>query len=256
MDKNYKTKQNKTAVADICPFHSTLENENNLENNLVQSRLTLNAIPEKFLTWLVYSRVRFLNNLSNRQPMRFFSAHLPTMVTWSIKERFPVNMTIKGIGLIPREKYIQDYTKLFDETAKEALSTGWKKSLSSRIAANKNLYSDINHFESSLLGGLEIFEGKAFENLKKNPFTSLLYIGMNHTSHGIEYISFQVNGEVEIIDVNNHYYKFLLSSRKLFEFDKFHLYQRNYPAGYLIKVKEVRDKSPFTRKDKIKETLR
>ena len=247
MVQYYKTKDISGTLDGMCPVHSTLQNE----NHLVRPRLTLNAIPPKFLRWLAYSRVEFLDNLSNgQQPMGFFSAHLPTMVTWSKKERFPVNMTIKGIGLIPREKYIQDFTRLFKETAKESLSTGWKESLTSRITANKILYSDINHFESSLLGGLEIFEGRAFENLKKNPYASLLYVGMGHTSNGIEYISFQVNGEVEIIDVGNPYYKFLLSSRKLFEFDKFHLYQRNYPAGYLIKVKEVRDKSPFTRKDK------
>lgn len=180
--------------------------------------------------------------------MRFFSAHLPTMVIWSKEGKFPVNMTTKGIGLIPKNELLQEYTKLFEETAQKALSDDWNKTLASRIGVNKQLYGNVAHFEPSLLGGLEIFAGKAWENLKENPCCSLLYVGMSQTDSGMEYISFQVNGEVELLDKAHPYYKFLLSSRKLFEFDKFQLYQPDYPFGYLIKVKEVRDKSPFTRK--------
>lgn len=226
-----------------CPFHTFAKKENRTAN----SRLTLHTIPAEFLEWLVSSRVRFLDGLANGQAMRYFSAHLPTMITWSKEEgQFPVNMTVKGIGLIPKEKYLQNYTKLFEQTAAVAASD-WEKSFSERMEASKKLYSDINHFEPSLLGGLEIFEGSALKNLKQNSNASLLYVGMMNTETAMKYISFQVNGEVELIDKENPYYKYLLSSRKLFEFDKFHLYQSDYPVGYLIKVKEVRDKSPFTR---------
>lgn len=229
-----------------CPFHLSAGGS----ETAAGSRLTLDAIPPKFLEWLVSSRVKFLDNLLQGKPMRFFSAHLPTMVTWSKDAaHFPVNMTTKGIGLIPKKELLQEYTELFEETAQQALSSDWDKSIADRIDANKRLYSDISHFEPSLMGGLEIFEGKAYENLKENPYAGLLYVGMDVTENGMEYISFQVNAEVEIIDKRNPYYDFLLNSRKLFEFDKFHLYQPDYPFGYLIKVKEVRDKSPFTRAD-------
>ena len=245
MKKTNIIQDKKEVVIQGCPFNDTNQNENGVLN----SRLTLNAIPPKFLKWLVSSRVRFLDNLLEGQTMRLFSAHLPTMVTWNKGEDFPVNMTVKGIGLIPKEEHLTNYTELFEDTAKRALSSDWDESLSNRIGANKKLYDNINHFEPSLLGGLEIFEGTAFQNMKENPYVSLLYVGMIHNSNGMEYISFQVNGKVEIINKNNPYYKFLLSSRKLFEFDQFHLYQPDYPFGYLIKVKEVRNKSPFTRTD-------
>lgn len=227
-----------------CPFHSFAKKE----NETVNPRLTLNTIPIEFLQWLVSSRVRFLDGLKDGLAMRYFSAHLPTMITWG-KEggQFPVNMTVKGIGLIPKLEYLEHCTKLFEQTAQDAVASDWGKSLTKRMEASKKLYSDINHFEPSLLGGLEIFEGSALENLKQNPNASLLYVGMMNTENAMKYISFQVNGEVELIDKENPYYKYLLSSRKLFEFDKFHLYQSDYPLGYLIKVKEVRDKSPFTR---------
>ncbi len=70
---------------------------------------------------------------------------------------------------------------------------------------------------------------------------------MAHTPGGMQYISFQINGEIEILEKDNPYYRFLLASRRLFEFEKFHLFQPDYPFGYLIKVVEIRDKSPWSR---------
>jgi len=70
---------------------------------------------------------------------------------------------------------------------------------------------------------------------------------MSQNRDGIQYVSFQVNGEVEILGKDSPCYRYLLASRKLFEFDRFHLYQPDYPFGYLIRVKEVKDKSPWSR---------
>ncbi len=112
------------------------------------------------------------------------------------------------------------------------------------------LYADADNFEPAMLGGLEIFQGKAHENMRENPYASLLYVGMFYGREGMQYISFQVNGTVEILEKENSYYKFLLASRKLFEFDKFHLFQADYPFGYLLRVSEVWDKSPWSRKEK------
>jgi hypothetical protein len=123
----------------------------------------------------------------------------------------------------------------------------WHESISGRVEAMNRLYGDTENFDSTVLGGLEIFAGKALDNLRENPFVSLLYVGMAQTDEGMRYTSFQVNGKVEILGKDDPHYRFLLASRKLFEFDKFHLYQPEYPFGYLIKVQEVRDKSPWSK---------
>lgn len=215
-------------------------------------RLTLKVIPAHFLEWLISSRIRFLNDMRAGKPLRYFSAHLPVMATWSDSDPFPVNMTVKGIGLMPRADLLNDYIDLFEGVIAEARSAPWQESLSRRVDAISELYSNPANFDPAILGGLEIFEGKALKNLRGNPRTSLLYTGMNHTHHGIQYISFQINGNVEILDKDNQYYRFLLASRRLFEFDKFHLYQPDYPFGYLIRVVEVRDKSPWSRDGRLK----
>ena len=211
-------------------------------------RLTLNEMPVKCLDWLVTSRIKFLNSMRNGDPTKYFAAHLPTMATWSDADPFPVNMTVKGLGLLPEEEQLEHYTDIFESVIAEARTMPWKESMHLRMEAMTKLYGDLNNFDSSILGGLEIFGGKAFENLRKHPYASLLYVGMSHTQDGMKYISFQVNSSVVILEKEDPYYRFLLASRKLFEFDKFHLYQPDYPFGYLFKIVEVFDKSPWSRK--------
>ncbi len=229
----------------------------------MRTRVTLNTIPLHFLEWLTSSRLRFLNELKEGKPLRYFSAHLPVMATWREGVPFPVNLTVKGIGLLPKYELLQYYTDMFEAVIAEAHSGPWDESLERRSDAMSRLYGNIENFEPSLLGGLEIFEGKALENMRENPYASLLYVGMMYNPSilplekggrkgfkAVQYISFQINGNVEILDRDNPYYKFLLASRRLFEFDKFHIYQPDYPFGYLIKVVEVRDKSPWSRSNR------
>ena len=211
-----------------------------------------NALPRHLLEWLAASRTRFLNDLKDGKPLRYFAAHLPVVSTWTKggADPFPVNMTVKGIGLIPRKALIQGWTETFDGVLAEGKGLpppAWEASLARRVDAINALYGDIDNFDPTVMGGLEIFEGTAFKNLSENPCASLLYTGMEHGPEGLKYISFQVNGTVSILGKDDPYYAYLLAARRLFEFDKFHLFQPDYPFGYLIKVVEAKDKSPWSR---------
>jgi hypothetical protein len=171
---------------------------------------TLNKIPTKCMEWLVSSRIKFLHTMKDGHPTKYFAAHLPVMATWNQGQSFPVNMTVKGLGLLPDEDSLQHYTDIFESVIAEARAMPWQESMHIRLKAISTLYGDIEN--------------------------------------RIQYISFQVNSTVTILEKEDPYYRFLLASRKLFEFDKFHLYQPDYPFGYLIKVAEVIDKSPWSRK--------
>ncbi len=210
-------------------------------------RLTRKKIPPPVIEWLISCRQQFFEERLAGRPLRYLSAHLPVLATWEEGNPFPVNMTVKGIGLIPKTSLLQKYTDLFENTLTEIDGISWKRSFSRRVSAASKLYNSMENFEPTLLGGLEIFEGKAFQNLKKNPFASLFFVGMSQNPEGVQYTSFQINGRVEILAEDNMHYKFLLSSRKLFEYDEFHLQQPGYPWGYLIKVQEVWEKSPWVR---------
>ena len=185
---------------------------------IIKKRITLNEIPVHFLQWLVSSRIKFLDDLKSGKPLRYFSAHLPVMVTWqnnsspippSVRggmgevigndKPFPVNMTVKGIGLLPKRELLDDYRDIFEGVIAESRAVPWNDSLHKRIEAMNMLYGNMDNFDSTLLGGLEIFGGRTLENLRENPYASLLFVGMSNTSQGIQYISFQVNGVVEIL---------------------------------------------------------
>jgi len=169
------------------------------------------------------------------------------VATWSDGDEFPVNMTAKGIGLLPRRDLLDHFINLFQETLDKVKDMRWSASWSIRVDTLFRLYSDVANFDPSLLGGLEIFGGRTLENLRRIPRASLLYAGVKEEEGKVGYISFQINADVEIVDKDNDYYRFLLLGRKLFEFDRFHLYQPDYPFGYIFKVKEVMDKSPWSR---------
>ncbi|QWR76808.1 hypothetical protein [Candidatus Magnetomonas plexicatena] len=236
--------------------------------------LSTGKLPERSLNWLASSRLKFINEMRDGKSLRYFSAHLPVMITWveggesEPYTKYPVNMTVKGIGLIPKTGQLEHFTNLFESAAANTKSRPHIETIRERVEAVEALYNDPSNFDPALLGGLEIFSGKALQNVKNNGHTSLLYVGMeespaqpmqhphNMAQHphgmgghggGISYISFQVNGSIEILEKDNVYYRYLLASRKLFEFDKFHIFQPDYPFGYLIKVEEVHDKSPWSR---------
>ncbi len=206
----------------------------------------MKRIPENCMKWLVESRRNYLKRIMRGEPLTYFSAHLPVVATWTEEEEF-VNMTAKGIGLLPRKELLMYFIELFQETLSRVKNMKWSESWGIRVNALFKLYSDTENFDPTKLGGLEIFEGKTLANLRKNPKASLLYAGIKEEEGRVGYISFQVNASVEIVNKDNEYYKFLLLGRKLFEFDKFHLYQPDYPYGYIFKVEEVRDKSPWSR---------
>jgi hypothetical protein len=91
---------------------------------------------------------------------------------------------------------------------------------------------------------LEIFGRATFRNISADPRASLLYFGLTASGPRADYISCQLNGRVDVLSPDNENYRFLLAARNLFEFDKFHLPQPDYPWAYLFRVEEVRDKSP------------
>lgn len=216
---------------------------------MIEATRFSDRIPEKCLEWFVSARLRFLSELLQAGPTRYFSAHLPVMATWGNTREgneFPVNLTVKGLGLVPKDGLVADYTDIFERVIAEARAFPWEKSLPARVDAASGLYGSRGNFDRTMLGGLEIFGGKALENLRENPSVSLLYVGMACDFNGMNYMSFQVNGKVRILEKDDPYYRFLLSARKLFEYDKFHIFQPDYPYGYLVKVAEVRDKTPWS----------
>jgi hypothetical protein len=168
--------------------------------------------------------------------------HLPVLASMD-GGMFPINLTTRGIGVLPKEERLAEFTATFQNAKVHVARSEYEKSLTDRVRVANELYKDPELFNPYILGGLEIFEGLTSKNLMKNPVASLLYTG-----EAPRFPSYQLNGIIEFIKPKNPYYEFLLAARELFAFDHFHVTQNNYPYGYLFHVTEIKNKTPFTRK--------
>jgi hypothetical protein len=199
-----------------------------------QNEITLPRIPlpDKFLQWQSESRIKLFNHLLQKgaNAIRTQPAHLPVLASIG-SPPFSINLTSRGIGVLPIPEQLEAVTHRFEETRKSIEGQEWAESLHTRATTAKEFYASYKNFDRWLLGGLEIFEGQTAKNLQENPFASLLYTG-----EAPRFPSYQFNGVIEFVKDNNPYYHFLLAARQLFAFDPFHVRQIRYPHGYLFHV--------------------
>jgi hypothetical protein len=200
-------------------------------------------LPPDFLRWQSEARLRLFDILGEKgaEAVRGQPAHLPVMATMG-EPPFATNLASRGVGVVPRREHLEEFTQAFEEARRIAEGKPWKESLGKRVEAARMFYQKGDLFDSFILGGLEIFEGRTAANLTHRPLASLLYTG-----EAPKYLSYQFNSVVRRVEDADPYYKFLLAARQLFAFDRFHIKQDRYPYGYLCHVVEVLDKTPFPR---------
>jgi hypothetical protein len=206
--------------------------------------LTRARLPDTFLIWQSKARISMFEMMDSQgaNSVRTAPVHLPVLA--SVGDGiFPINLTTRGIGVLPKEEYIAEFTERFQNAKVHVDRSEYWKSLAERVRHARDFYKNHESFDPYILGGLEIFEGQTPKNLMKNPVASLLYTG-----EAPDFSSYQLNGIIEFIKPENPSYEFLLAARELFAFDHFHVTQHSYPYGYLFHVIEVKEKTPFTRK--------
>lgn len=200
--------------------------------------------PKVFLQWQSHSRMKMFEMLQNRgdTAVKTMPGHLPTLATYG-QEEFFVNLSTRGMGVLPKASLLDSVSELFEDAKRKAADKPMKESLTERVAAVKEFYCDHENFDTSVIGGLEIFEGQTANNIAKNPVASLLYSG-----EAPAFPSYQFNGVMEMITKENKYFRFLLAARELFAHDAFHIKQIHYPFGYLFHLSQVKNKTPFPKK--------
>lgn len=204
-------------------------------------RLPLRPLPAKYADWLAAGRQRLYDGLLGGVcPVRFFSQHLPVLVTQGEGSVFPFNCCHKGVGLIPKEEYLCEFIELFRTTLAKAESRPWQESLHQRIQAASKFHFSRDKIDYRAMSTLEIFQRQTFQNLRRVPLASLLFSG-----DAPDYVSFQLNCTVEILEPGEPRHTFVMLARRLFEYDSFHLTQRHFPHAYIFWISDVLDKTPF-----------
>jgi hypothetical protein len=201
-------------------------------------------LPEDFLLWQSQARFNMFQLMEQKgaQAISMAPVHLPVLASLG-NGSFPINLSTRGIGVLPRQEYIEEFTEKFRSALSHVEMTQFSESLRDRVSCAKEFYSAPDLFDPHILGGLEIFEGQTSKNLMKNPKASLLYTG-----EAPKFPSYQLNGVISFVESGDPHYEFLLAARKLFAFDSFHIKQKQYPYGYIFHVTEIKNKTPFPRK--------
>jgi hypothetical protein len=150
----------------------------------------------------------------------------------------PINAVCKGIGLVPTEGSLEELTDQIQGVLQECDPSDFAGSIRKRIEGAMFLYGSPEKIHRSMLGGLEIFGMKSFQNIKNNPCISLFFVGS-----GPQYLSYQINCIAEIIPSTDRFYTFMISMRQLFEQASFHYQQPTYPYAVRYHVVEVLEKS-------------
>jgi hypothetical protein len=204
------------------------------------ARVYAGKLPVNFLEWQVESRRELFDRLLAGAEVRFMASHLPVVATRSAGER--INLANKGVGLVPNEELVDFYIGLYRDALAGCEGRPWAETLAERVEVAKHLVQHPEHIDPTRLGSLEIFEGESFRNILTDPRVSLLYTG-----EGPGYLSLQIDVVAQIQKPGDPLYEFLVASRKLFEYEHFHIVQPRYPFAYAFSVRGVRDKTPKRR---------
>lgn len=195
-------------------------------------------LPKAFLDWQLEERRTLFSALERGETPRVFAAHLPVVSTLG-PGSFPIHSATKGAGLTARDADIPQILRDIESCLALCERRPWAETLSHRIAVARRLYDQPERIDPRRLGLIEIFRGQTHRNLLADPRATLLFTGP-----GPRYPSFQVNCEAEIIGPDDPRFGFVLGMRQLFERDRFHIQQPDYPLGYLMWVREVIEKTP------------
>lgn len=201
-------------------------------------------LPQDFIDWQCKARRHAFSEMINfaAEKVRTMPAHLPVLATYGQGD-FSINLTSRGIGLLPKAEFLQEYSESFEEIIQDAQDQPWSETLKRRVQAIQTFYDNPGHIDPTVLGGLEIFEGQTVKNLQNSPLAALLYSG-----EAPRFASYQFSGLVQFIYPGDPAFRFLLAARELFARDSFHIHQIHYPFGYLFYPLEMRNKTPFPRR--------
>lgn len=202
----------------------------------------LRELPEEFIRWQLEYRREVYDKIARGEYVDFHAAHLPVVATSDGQSPFP-NIANKGIGFTPKDEYLPYYLDLLEETVSRLDSMTLEESRPLRVKVAREFYQNRDHIDFRRLGLLEIFEGQTFQNLKVNPFATLLFTGVSPI-----FWSFEIHALVEILTPDHPRYRFSWGIRRLFEYEDFHPVQTLFPYSYTFWIVEASNKTPKTRR--------
>lgn len=221
------------------PNLSVLDSGIEFHRNGKVLRFRAQPLLDEFMKWQLQAREAIFEQMGRGKHPISFGAHLPVVATMSDSEPFSIHTANKGAGFVPEPSVLQQYVEQYEDCLGRSQTMPLEESRAERIEVVRSFYRNVEDIDRRCFGLLEIFTGKTFDNIRKNPFVTLHF-----TDSGPLYRSYQINCIAEVILPDSLYYRFIYASRHLFEQERFHIQQPRYPFGYLFWVQQVHEKTP------------
>ncbi len=215
---------------------------------------TRKGLPPSIFDFLIDYRLRAIKVMVGEQEdkdnvsVTASMLHSPPMATRGSPGFFPVNSAAKGIGFVPKQKYLKKWVETYESLINEAIEKGEDTNREARLAALLSFYASNEEIDPSVLGTIELFGLRSWRNMQLEPRVSILYNANYRASSGRpRYISFEVRGIIEIISKNSLRWRWQRNIHDIFHVrDAQERRSGDWPVAVLnIHVTEVIDKRPF-----------
>lgn len=212
-----------------------------LAKRAVVPTVPANTLPDEFVAWQCAARVQLFDDLARGLIPAFMPAHLPVLCSHGAGGAFPMRLANKGVGLVPRADLLPAYVERLWACLDRLGAHHDASNRAERIDVARALYDRPEDVDPRHVGTIEIFRGKTYDNLRRDPRAAILYTGP-----GPVYASWQFDCHAAIIGEVDPHFRFLVGMRLLFEQERFHIQQPGFKHGYLMEIAGVHDKTPHS----------
>lgn len=203
-------------------------------------------LPQSFFTWQIQTRLKSLKVfLGIEKGMPNFAPHTVVMNTFNPECDFPGNSCIKGLGMMPREEYLEELCQKATVLIRKAQELGSEKTFTERVQFLVDLYSKPEIFDKFQLSSIEMFKKKSYENAVRDPRANLLFYD-NASGYSVMF-----NVICEFIPRTMPFYKYVTTIHDLFHTpsrassrDDDTTNQDRYEFAYRFYIIECYDKTP------------
>lgn len=199
---------------------------------------------KRFFDWAYTTRAKNVQKLYNHEQVSMekmflsFCSHEPAFVS---NGPCGLNASVKGVGFIPKDEYLEDILKIYIEHIKTYDPKDPTYSERGLALLLKYLYSDEakKYIDFTRIGSLEMAKKQSYHNYLVNKEACLIF-------HQPPMISYKLKGKVEIYDETTSkkreiYQQFINAQHDMYHVPDMTRWLK-YPA-YIFTIEEVYDNS-------------
>ncbi|MFN4190687.1 MAG: hypothetical protein ACK4E2_06815 [Pseudothermotoga sp.] len=205
-----------------------------------EKQYKLHQLNEDFFNWQLQTRAKGLRVfLGVEKGVPNFSPHTVVMSTYSEKTEFGINSCIKGLGLVPKDEYLEDLSKKALGLIELAREKGINETFKERVQFLLELYERPEIFNRNVLSSIEMYYKRSYQNILEDPRATLLFYDQ------MSGYSIMFNVIVQLVPREDPFYRYVTAVHDLFHVPKDpKIKPDRYEFAYKFWPIEAYDKTP------------